>query len=109
MPQVDAELLKALTPTAVLLVMVLLVVWGFISGWIRSSVAVKEIREDRDARLADKDQLIEILREAHRTSEEARVLEATANREQLETSRLTLEVVRAIRDATGRDRAEGGT
>lgn len=102
MPQIDAELLKALTAPVVLLLLVIMVVWGFISGRIRSAIAVKEIREDRDARLADKDRQIEIWREALRTREEAHGLQDAANREQLEVSRMTLELVRAIRaDAAG--------
>lgn len=109
MPKLDAELLKAMTPMAVLLVIVLLIVWGFISGRIRSAIAIGEVREDRDARLADRDRVIEILWEANRTSEEARVLEAASNREQLEMTRMTLELVKAIRDATDRQQTEGGT
>jgi hypothetical protein len=108
-PQIDAELLKALTPMAVLLLIVLLIVIAFIRGWIRTAVAIKEVREDRDARLADKDRQIEQWREAHRVSEEARELDATASREQLEQARMTLEIVRAIRAATDRRSNEGGT
>lgn len=99
MPKIDAELLRALTPGGVLLVLVVLVVWGFISGRIRTAVAIKEVREDRDARLADKDRQIQEWRAAHAETEKARVLEAAANREQLEMTRMTLELVRAIRDA----------
>ncbi len=108
MPKIDAELIRALTPAGLLLLLVLMVVSAFMLGWIRPGRAIVEVREDRDARLADKDRQIDQWREAHRTSEEARELEATANREQLELTRMTLDLVRAIRDATDRKRTEGG-
>jgi hypothetical protein len=105
----DADLIRALTPAGLLLFLVLSVVSAFMAGWIRPGRAIVEVREDRDARLADKDRQIDQWREAHRTSEEARELEAAANREQAETTRMTLELVRAIRDAVDRGRREGGS
>jgi hypothetical protein len=106
MPQIDAELLRALSPMAVLLLLVLLIVLGFIRGWIRTSIAIREVREDRDARLTDKDRQIAEWREAHRGSEDARELQATALRESLETTRATLEMMRAWRSAAASSRDE---
>jgi hypothetical protein len=103
MPQINAELIQALTPAGLLLLLVLMLVTAFMVGWIRPGRAIVEVREDRDARLADKDRQIEQWREAHRTLEEARELDAAANREQLELTRMTLELVRAIRDAVSRE------
>lgn len=108
MPQIDAELLRALSPMAVLLLIVLLIVIAFIRGWIRTSISIREVREDRDARLADKDVQIAEWREAHRGSEEAREVQATALRESLDTTRATLEMMRAWRSAATASRDESG-
>jgi hypothetical protein len=108
MPEINAELIRSLTPAGLLLLLVLMLVSAFMVGWIRPGRAIVEVREDRDARLADKDRQIEQWREAHRLSEEARELGAAANREQIETSKVTLELVRGIRAAVDRRQSESG-
>jgi hypothetical protein len=112
-PTIDAELLKSLTPMAVLLLVVLLVALGFIRGWIRTAVAISEVRADRDARLADKDAVIAdkneqiaMWRQAHRESEEAREVQADDLRVQHETTRATVELLRSLRIAGARGRDE---
>jgi hypothetical protein len=109
MPTIDAELLKALSPMAVLLLIDLLIIWGFISGRIRTALSIREVREDRDARLADKDRQIAEWREAHRGSEDAREVQATALRESLDTTRATVELMRAWRSAAQMSRDESGS
>lgn len=106
MPKIDAELVKALTPAGLLLLLVLLIVTAFMLGWIRPRSAIAEVREDRDARLADKDRQIEQWREAHRGSEEAREVMAAALREALDTGRAQVEMMRAWRTAADRARNE---
>lgn len=106
MPKIDAELVKALTPAGLLLLLVLLVVAAFLTGLVRPRSAIKEVREDRDARLADKDRQISEWREAHRGSEEAREVQAAALREALETGRAQVELIRAWRTAAARARDE---
>ena len=72
MPSIDADLVRSLTAGGLLLLLVLLLIMAFMLGLIRPRSAIREVREDRDARLADKDQQISEWREAHRGSEEAR-------------------------------------
>jgi ABC-type transport system involved in cytochrome bd biosynthesis fused ATPase/permease subunit len=105
-PTIDADLVKALTPGGLLLLLVLLMAAAFISGLIRPRSAIKEVREDRDARLADKDRQIADWREAHRESEEAREVQAAALRESLEATRATAELLKAWRAAAALSRDE---
>lgn len=113
MPSIDAELIKALTPAGLLLLLTMCVVLAFMFGLIRPRSAIKEIRDDRDARLADlavmladKDRQIAEWRAAHTGSEAAREVQAAALRESLETSRAQVEMIRAWRTAADRAREE---
>lgn len=99
MPTIDADLVKALTPTGLLLLLVLLLIAAFLTGLIRPRSAIKEVREDRDARLADKDTQIRTLQEAFSTEREARMKTDEALREALESSRVTAAAFTAIRSA----------
>jgi len=109
-PKIDADLLRALSPMAVLLLIVLLIVIGFIRGWIRTAIAIQEVRADRDARLADSQQQTADWREAHRLSETAREKQAEALRESLEVARAAEDALKGFRTATAwAERERGGT
>lgn len=85
----------ALTPAGLLSLGVLLLM----TGRIRPARAVEEVRQDRDARLADARDQIEIWRDAYRLSEVAREKSETALRESLETNRITVDLLRSVRSA----------
>lgn len=84
----DAEQLRALTPTVVLLLLVLAL--GY--AWIR----------DRNARIADLRLQVSEWREAHRISETARGLDREGTREMLEAVRTNNALLTGLREAMGR-------
>lgn len=104
MPKIDGDLVRALTPGGLLLLLILLVVAAFLSGLVRPRSAIREVREDRDARLADKDRQIAEWREAHRVSEEAREVQGAGLREAVESMRATAELIKAWRSAAALSR-----
>jgi hypothetical protein len=105
-PKIDADLVRALTPAGLLLLLVLMLISAFMLGLIRPGRAIAEVREDRDARLADKDEQIRDWQEAHRVSEAAREKEAESTRIALEASRATADLLRALRTAANWERAD---
>lgn len=99
------HVIGTLTPWSVILLLVL----GFMRGDIRPNRAIKEVRADRDARLADKDQQIATWREAHRLSEEARGKSEAASREALEVAKAAEEALKGFRSAALQVAAERGS
>lgn len=99
MEWLSADFLKALSAPALLLLFFLIIVLAFIMGWVRPRSAVTEIREDRDARLAEVKAERDTWREAHRISEQARELGAEATREQIEVSRAAVDALNGFRSA----------
>lgn len=93
--QLDAELLKTLSGPAI----GTLVVIFFMLGIIRPRSAVRELREDNQARLADKDTQIAEMRETLRISEESRAADRELSREILEVARTSEAAIRGLRDA----------
>jgi hypothetical protein len=81
----DPETLKSLTPSIVLLALVL--VMGY--AWVR----------DRNARIKDLKIQVTEWREAHRLSESARETQGEALREALEQSRTSEAVISGLRSA----------
>lgn len=108
MTWLTGDLLANLTAPALLLVIVLLVMLGFV---VPRSVLL-QVRQDRDARLADAQQQIVDWREAHRLSETAREKQAEALRESLEVARAAEDALKGFRAATSwveSERERGGT
>jgi hypothetical protein len=68
-------------------------------GILRPRSAIVEIREDRDARLADKDRQIESWQEAHRLQVEASNKKDEALREALEVARAANDALNGFRQA----------
>lgn len=71
----------------------------FAFGIIRPRSAIYEVREDRDARLADKDAQIADLKEAYKISEEARTNDREISREALEGMRTMEAAINGLRSA----------
>lgn len=71
----------------------------FMLGWIRPRSAVTEIREDRDARIAEVSAERDDWKEAHRLSELAREKLKATNHEQLELTRAAVDALRGFRMA----------
>lgn len=93
MEWLSPDLFKALTASGLLLLVVLF----FMLGWIRPKSAITEIREDRDARLKEAQLQISEWREAHRLSEQARLLNEQSLKEALEVARTSEVIVEALR------------
>jgi hypothetical protein len=70
-----------ITATGLLCVILLLLLRAWLRGAIVAQRELDYLREDRDARLAEKDQENTYLRDAHATSERARELLNQQNRE----------------------------
>lgn len=97
--------------TAISLVVMLLIaqVRGWL--WVKPQVdefrrdwgaRLQEVREDRDARLADKDRQIEVLWAAFHASEQAREIGAAQMEQMLQGLETTMAVVQAIPTGSGR-------
>lgn len=98
------DIIGTLTPTGLVLLGVLMIMLG----WLRPKRAVDEIRADRDARLADKDQQIIDWREAYRLSESAREKNEAALREALEVARAAETALEGFRLAAVQAAKESG-
>ena len=98
------EVLGALSPAVLCSLFVLMV----LLGWIRPSRTVEEIREDRDARLADKDKQIEYLQRAIEKSEETKETQAEALRDALEVSEAVVEILSSIRNMASLQQVQRG-
>ncbi len=109
MAWLNPAFIGSLTPGTVLLILVLLIA----TGRLRPKSNVTEIREDRDARLADAQAQRDEWREAYFLSEEARKQSETAFREALEVVRTANAVLSGFREAVhqvaieANDRREG--
>lgn len=68
-------------------------------GWIRPRSAVAEVRQDRDERIADAHEQIEIWRKAYDLSEQARAKNEAALREALEVARTAGAALEGLRTA----------
>jgi hypothetical protein len=95
-PWLSVEWLTALTPSALLSLGVLLI----FTGKLRPKSAIDEIRQDRDARIAEAKEQIAVWREAYRISESARDKSAAALAESLEGLKLAEDALRAFRSAS---------
>jgi hypothetical protein len=99
MPPIPPGFWTEATPIGVLLFVLVLLIWGVVSGRLRSNVAVQEIRADRDARVAEYRKQAEDWREAFQKSESAREIQTTIAKEALATSRSTESIVQSLRVA----------
>ena len=88
-----------LTPSLLLLILVFLMMYFLMTGKLRTAIAVREIRQDRDDRLADYRQQIDDWKEAHAVSEKGRELQTQVAREALEASRTNEEIIKGLRVA----------
>ena len=76
-------------------------VWMILTGRLRPHRAVQELRDDRDARLADAKQQIAMWRDAYEKSDKIREAQADLLRDNLEVGRTIESLVRALREAAG--------
>lgn len=94
--------ISALAPWPLILLGFLL----FMRGDIRPNRAIQEVRADRDARLAEKDQQIADWREAYRLESAARSVSDATSREALEVARAAEDALKGFRVATTQAAAE---
>lgn len=89
------EFISTLTPAGLLSIVVLMILLGY----LRPKRAIDEVRQDRDARIADAHEQITIWREAYRLSESAREKNEAALREALEVARAAEDALKGFRAA----------
>lgn len=97
MPEIPQLLWNGAGPVAV----VIAIAWLLFTGRIRTAREVRDLREDRDARLAEAREQITTWRQAYEMSEAARAAQADLLRETLEVGRTVEQIVRALRQAAG--------
>lgn len=103
MEWVSADVLKALTPTAV----VLLIPVFFMLGVIRPRSAIKELREEYAERIADLKEERNVWREVAKVSEESRLADREISKEALEIARTNEAVIVGLRTALELREREG--
>jgi hypothetical protein len=96
---IDPELLKAFGGPAGAVMFAVLIALLFALGIIRPRSAIREVREDRDARLAEYREQIQDLKEAYRISEEGRTADREISRQSLEVARTSEAAITGLRSA----------
>ena len=99
MSEIPLSVWSNLTGVSLALAIVFLLFYFLITGKLRTNLAVQEIRQDRDDRVAEAKQQVEDFKEALRVSEEARAVQTEITREALEASRISEDVLRSLRVA----------
>jgi len=92
---IDPELLKVLSGPA----LATLVALFFMLGIVRPRSAIREVREDRDARIAEAKAQTADYKEAYRLSEEARAADREISRQALEVARTSEAAINGLRQA----------